>query len=702
MKLLVKNVSILGLFLFLCISLNAQTIENSGDVAMRLREFYQLRAFDDGVAEGKKLAAKFPDNSEVNAWFIVHKVMTYDPNVLDEAREFAGKNEDDMWANFALVTALLNRYEMDEALRVSEKLAASENEDFIFARADVLARNLMTAEALKFLKEKAEFIADKSRLETVRGEVYYLSETVGDKAKAYAAFKTAQKLNPNNLDAFFLEGNHLIGEENYDKAIIPLRSAVKLSPSSFAVRQTLWQALWFGQARKSQTIKKREITAEIELFRKLSPDTAKRLSDLSTIFGYIEMPQKQTAYEEILLKNFGDSVEAENVLMNRINVYSYEDENGEENPARKKQYALMLAAFFKRPHYFNQDFLGSVYERYLAIVKDDKTISDKEYVRLGSEAVKYRTSDISAPFPVFVEGLIERGQYVEAEKYALIGMAKLEERLKIVEEDQVDPEFLENEGKDARKILNNLLGEAFLRQKKYKDAEKYLRLSIEDGKEGNRAVNLLGELYEETGDFDKAENYYIETVALYDDDYEPDYKNLQKLYEKRNQTTDGYDEYLEKIKLRAKKIRRDDILSHKNIEPTDLQPFSLKMADGKPFLFENLRKKITVINVWAVWCGPCIKEMPELQGLQKKYLTDKDVAIITINAGDAAESINDFMSENKYKFPVILGEDYVDNVKAIPTTWFVDRNGKVIYTKVGSTKNLIEEYSWRIEELRKN
>lgn len=701
MKFIVKYVAVLGVFLFLGLSLNAQTIENSGDAAKRLRELYLLRAFDDGVIEGEKFVAKFPDDSGVKAWFIVNRVMADDPNALDNARVFAKQNEDDLWANYALVSALLNQYLMDEATTASEKFADSEIEDFIFVRANVLARNLMTAEALKFLDEKAGFITDKARLENIKGEIYYLSETPDAQTKAFAAFKKAQNLNPKNLDALFLEAYYLGANDRFDEAIISLRSAVKLSPTSFYVRQYLWMALWQGQQKKAANLKHREIAADLEEFRKLAPDTPKRLQNLATISAVVEMPEKKAEYEEIVLKNFNNSAEAETILISRIfNIYYYDEETGEEIPAEKKKYIAMIASFIKRPNHIDKNYLGVMYANYLSAVQDDKTISDVEFLRLSEEAIKNPTSDITSPFATIAEGLIKRGKYADAEKYAGSGMGKVEERLKA--EDQDDPELIDDTRKYARKTFNALIGEALLRQEKYKDAEKYLSLSIEDGKEENRAVNLLGEVYEGLGEFDKAEKYYINLVALYDDDFEPDYGNLKRLYEKRNQTADGFDKYLEKIKPLAKEIRRADILSQKNVELPDLEAFSLKMADGKLFSSEKLKGKIVVINIWATWCVPCIEEMPEFQQLYKKYQTDKDVVILSINSEEDVATINDFMKTQKYDFPVIMSGDYTKDVEAIPTTWFVDRNGKVVYTKVGSTKNLIEEFDWRIEELKKN
>ena len=117
----------------------------------------------------------------------------------------------------------------------------------------------------------------------------------------------------------------------------------------------------------------------------------------------------------------------------------------------------------------------------------------------------------------------------------------------------------------------------------------------------------------------------------------------------------------------------------------------------------NLNGKVIVINIWALWCAPCVREMPELQELYKKYQNDNDVVILTINDNDEPTKLKQFMTAKKLNFPVIRGEKYLEdnNLNAFPTTWFIDRQGKIIYSQIGGSDKLLEEFSWRIEELKK-
>ena len=76
---------------------------------------------------------------------------------------------------------------------------------------------------------------------------------------------------------------------------------------------------------------------------------------------------------------------------------------------------------------------------------------------------------------------------------------------------------------------------------------------------------------------------------------------------------------------------------------------------------------------------------------------------MTINNDANLETIKKFMTGKKYDFAVLRDEKYLETVSlnAFPTTWFIDRDGKISFVKIGSSDKLTEEFGWRIEELKK-
>ena len=94
----------------------------------------------------------------------------------------------------------------------------------------------------------------------------------------------------------------------------------------------------------------------------------------------------------------------------------------------------------------------------------------------------------------------------------------------------------------------------------------------------------------------------------------------------------------------------------------------LKDLNAKTVSSNDLSGKIIVVNIWALWCAPCVREMPELQELYKKYQNDKDVAILTIDDNDDLAKLKQFVNSKKLDFPVLRAEKYLEdnNINAFP------------------------------------
>jgi thiol-disulfide isomerase/thioredoxin len=92
--------------------------------------------------------------------------------------------------------------------------------------------------------------------------------------------------------------------------------------------------------------------------------------------------------------------------------------------------------------------------------------------------------------------------------------------------------------------------------------------------------------------------------------------------------------------------------------------------------------KLTMVNFWATWCGPCVSEMPDLQSISEDY-ADKGFALVGVLFGDDdVEGAKDFIAEQGITYPVILPEgpfyDMSMDIYAIPTTMFFDSDGNQV------------------------
>jgi thiol-disulfide isomerase/thioredoxin len=130
--------------------------------------------------------------------------------------------------------------------------------------------------------------------------------------------------------------------------------------------------------------------------------------------------------------------------------------------------------------------------------------------------------------------------------------------------------------------------------------------------------------------------------------------------------------------------------------PTALMEAKLTRTDGSTFTLSDYKGKVIVVNAWATWCGPCRYEIPELVRLQTE-LKDKGLAVVGLNvdADEDAEMIKEFGKELNINYDLVKA-DYklfgefikISKKDAIPQTFLIDREGRLLGVFVGAGKSL--------------
>jgi thiol-disulfide isomerase/thioredoxin len=112
------------------------------------------------------------------------------------------------------------------------------------------------------------------------------------------------------------------------------------------------------------------------------------------------------------------------------------------------------------------------------------------------------------------------------------------------------------------------------------------------------------------------------------------------------------------------------------------QPFALMDAGGETFRVEDFKDRVTLINFWASWCGPCVEEIPSLNRL-KEAMQGKPFQLISINYAETPQRIHEFMKRVAVDFPVLMDSDGQVTaqwkVVAYPSTFVIGPGGTIQY-----------------------
>lgn len=147
----------------------------------------------------------------------------------------------------------------------------------------------------------------------------------------------------------------------------------------------------------------------------------------------------------------------------------------------------------------------------------------------------------------------------------------------------------------------------------------------------------------------------------------------------------------------------------KDLKPYDGEPlpdFTLIDMSGNKHTLSSYKGRVVMVNFWATYCGPCIKELPSMTRLKQK-LGDKSFEILAIDMAEEKSDIEAFMQRHdiKVNFPILL--DMEGNVieqwmvSAVPSTFIVDTSGKIRYTYYGGLEWDSEEVIADIKGLMK-
>lgn len=126
-----------------------------------------------------------------------------------------------------------------------------------------------------------------------------------------------------------------------------------------------------------------------------------------------------------------------------------------------------------------------------------------------------------------------------------------------------------------------------------------------------------------------------------------------------------------------------------------LSGVSFTHLDGQQVDLSELTGKVVLINFWATWCGPCIKEMPSLQAFYNQYQGHPEVEFLVVEIDNQPELARGFVEKNKYTFPIYSPAGLIPDAllgQAIPTTVILNKRGEISFRHEGMSDFMADNF----------
>lgn len=128
--------------------------------------------------------------------------------------------------------------------------------------------------------------------------------------------------------------------------------------------------------------------------------------------------------------------------------------------------------------------------------------------------------------------------------------------------------------------------------------------------------------------------------------------------------------------------KSDNVGAYTKNEGTLVEIMKLRDLEGNTIDLNNYQGKTVFINVWATWCGPCIKEMPSIERA-KKLLNNSTIEFL-LASNESVEEIEGFVKKRNMDLHYIQLENLEElNIQALPTTIIINSKGELRFSETG-------------------
>ena len=136
-------------------------------------------------------------------------------------------------------------------------------------------------------------------------------------------------------------------------------------------------------------------------------------------------------------------------------------------------------------------------------------------------------------------------------------------------------------------------------------------------------------------------------------------------------------------------------------DPKKVEIFSMKDINDLEKKISSSENKILLLNFWATWCAPCIKEIPELIELKKKFKNNVEVYFLSVDS-NVKKTVPKFLRKNKLESLIVFNDEKLKvsskfGVKVMPTTVIINKN----FEEVAQVKGYVDWSSSKYIDLIK-
>ncbi len=134
--------------------------------------------------------------------------------------------------------------------------------------------------------------------------------------------------------------------------------------------------------------------------------------------------------------------------------------------------------------------------------------------------------------------------------------------------------------------------------------------------------------------------------------------------------------------------------------------FSAELNDGRIINLKDYHHRFVLLNFWATWCVPCLKEMPDLEKAYQQ-MGSKKLIVLAIGMGEDKSSISNFNERYGFTFPMVADKTLeiarLYGVENIPITYLINPEGVIIGRALGirdwADRELIEFMDYKLESM---